>query len=236
MPRSILMIRFLVCLWGAAALTYAGDPVPKLVSSYLEGAGKRQQAVRGVQMEAQIDATLPKLAKAGHLRLLRSIAKSGQITYKILASSGDRTVRQEVITRYLTADAETSATSAFAITLANYTFRLKGASGAGVRKVYVFQLTPRKKKPGLFKGELWLDGDTGMPVRESGQFVKNPSVFIRTIRFVREYEIQDGVAIPFRMKSTIETRIAGRAELSVEFSNFTRKEISQESCLYKGVL
>ena len=29
-----------------------------------------------------------------------------------------------------------------------------------------------------------------------GSFVKNPSVFLKKVEFVREYEIHDGVAIP----------------------------------------
>ena len=77
---------------------------------------------------------------------------------------------------------------------------------------------------GLFKGELWLDAETGMPVRESGEFVKNPSVFLKKIAFVRDYEIQGGVAIPKHIESTVDTRLVGRAELSIEFTNFRHPE------------
>ena len=70
---------------------------------------------------------------------------------------------------------------------------------------------------GLFKGELWVDGQTGMPVHESGQFVKSPSVFVKRIRFVRDYEIRDGVAILNYIESTVDTRLAGRAKLDVRY-------------------
>ena len=76
---------------------------------------------------------------------------------------------------------------------------------------------------GLFKGELWVDTETGMPVRESGQFVKSPSVFLKKIAFVRDYELQDnGVSIPAHIESMVDTRIVGRAELEISFSKFTR--------------
>ena len=72
---------------------------------------------------------------------------------------------------------------------------------------------------GLFKGELWIDRETGMPLRESGQLVKNPSVFIKRIRFVREYHILDDIAVPTRIESDVDSRLVGRAELRIEFSN-----------------
>jgi len=65
----------------------------------------------------------------------------------------------------------------------------------------------------LFKGEIWIDAATGMPIREAGQFVKTPSLFLKKIAFVRDYEIRDGVAYPLHIQSTVDTRIVGRAEL-----------------------
>ena len=33
---------------------------------------------------------------------------------------------------------------------------------------YVFQVTPRKKRAGLFKGEIWIDAATYLRVQETG--------------------------------------------------------------------
>jgi hypothetical protein len=87
--------------------------------------------------------------------------------------------------------------------------------------VDILQITPRKKAIGLFKGELWVDSETGMPVREAGQFVKSPSVFLKKIAFVRDYELQDGMSIPAHIESKVDTRVVGLAELQISFSNFT---------------
>jgi len=215
---AIGLLFFLPGLSAEALVAGAGDAGPQILSRYLDAAERQQAALRGVQMEASIDARVQKLEKMGHLTVLRSISKLGQITYKVLASTGDTTVRREVIARYLTADSEPRDPGALAITPANYRFRLKYVTGSEKGIVYIFQLTPRKKKVGLFKGELWVDGETGMPLRESGQLVKNPSIFIKSIRFVREYEIQGGVAIPKRFESAVDVRLVGRAELRIEFS------------------
>jgi hypothetical protein len=124
-----------------------------------------------------------------------------------------------VIARYLAADVEVQGNeeSSLAVTPVNYKFKYKGLLNQDGRDVYIFGLTPKKKRVGLYKGELWLDAETCLPVREAGRLVKSPSIFIRQIEFVREYDIHDGVAIPLRIQSTVETRLVGKAELTVRF-------------------
>ena len=39
---------------------------------------------------------------------------------------------------------------------------------------------------------------------------------------MRDYEIQDGVSVPTHIESTADMRIVGRAELSIDFSNFSQ--------------
>jgi hypothetical protein len=60
-------------------------------------------------------------------------------------------------------------------------------------------------------------------VREIGQFVKSPSIFLKKIKFVREYELAEGISIPKHIESTVDTRLVGRAELNISFSHFARQ-------------
>jgi len=196
----------------------------EIVGKYMDASRTQAETLRGGHMEVDIDAKLPALEKQGKLRALRSISRLGQITYKALGFSGDSTIKQEVITRYLAAETQAQDGGSIAISPANYKFKLKGRQSLNGRAVELFQITPRHKRIGLFKGELWLDESTGMPIREAGQFVKNPSVFLKKVQFVREYEIQDGVAIPKHIESTVDTRIAGRAEIDINFSNFSKQD------------
>ena len=172
-------------------------------------------------MEVSIDARLPRLEKQGRWRALRIVPRLGKITYKALGFSGDTTVKQEVIARYLSMESDQHDTNSIAITPANYKFQLKARLTQGDKHIDIFQLNPRTKKVGLFKGELWLDAETGMPVRISGQWVKSPSVFVKKVEFVQDFELQNGVSLPSHIESTVDTRVAGRAELSINFSNFT---------------
>jgi len=68
-------------------------------------------------------------------------------------------------------------------------------------------------------------------VRESGRFVKTPSVFLKHIEFVREYDIQAGVAVPRQIRSTVETWLVGQAELTVDFSNVALAEVPRRASL-----
>ena len=81
----------------------------------------------GVWKRVEIDASLPKLEKEGRLRAIRRLLPLGRPEYQVLEIAGDQTVRQQVIVRYLSAEAQAAAipASSVAITLANYKFRYK---------------------------------------------------------------------------------------------------------------
>ncbi|MEO8049400.1 MAG: hypothetical protein ABI833_03200, partial [Acidobacteriota bacterium] len=199
-----------------------------IVDRYVDATHVQEESLRGLQMEVDIDAKLPKLEKHGKLRALRTISRLGQITYKALGFSGDSTVKKEVITRYLAAESAGREDGTIAITPANYKFRYAGRLVQRGVTIQILEITPRKKAVGLFKGQLWIDAASGMPIRESGQFVKTPSVFLKKIAFVRDYEIRNGVAFPLHIQSTVDTRIVGRAQLDISFSNFSKEEIDGE--------
>jgi outer membrane lipoprotein-sorting protein len=199
-----------------------------IVEKYLEATRTQKEAMRGVQMEVSLEARLPRLEKHGRLRALRTISKLGMITYKALGFSGDSMIKNQVIARYLDGESQTRD---IGITRANYKFKYKGQVQRDGRKVYVLQVTPRKKVVGLFRGELWLDAETSMPVREAGQFVKSPSMFLKKIEFVRDYQMQDGVAVPKHVESTANVRVLGRAELSIDYSNISRQDFAEDAAL-----
>ena len=89
------------------------------------------------------------------------------------------------------------------------------------RTVHLFQVTPKHKLRGLFKGEVWIDAATYLPVQESGYLIKSPSIFVKRVAFVRKFEIRDGVSVPLQVQSIVDTRLFGKAELTVDFTNFS---------------
>ena len=192
-----------------------------IISRYVAQTQSQESNLRGVQMDVDINANLPKLQKEGKLHALRHISRVGQITYQGLKFIGDNTIKNDLIVRYIRAETESQNIPEMGITPKNYKFKYRGVYQHEGHKLYVFHITPRKKAVGLFKGELWVDAGTYLPYRESGHFVKNPSIFLKKVEFTRDYEIRDGVAFPKHIESTIDTRFWGKAEMSINFSNYS---------------
>jgi hypothetical protein len=196
-----------------------------IISKYVQAIQNQSNALRGGCMQVEISASVPKLKEEGRLNALRKISKVGQITYHVLGFHGNSTIKTQVIARYLQAEQQGMGNDRLAITPTNYKFKFKGEYTFGNRHAYLFQISPRTKRVGLFKGEIWLDASTYLPLYQKGRFVKNPSIFFKRVVFDRAFDVQNGMATPRYMTSTIDARIIGKVELTIRYSNF-----SQNAC------
>jgi hypothetical protein len=218
---SLLVASFAVSAESHPALLDA--MAPEIVLDHFIAASRSQErAVRSATMEVEMSAAIPKLHKRGTMWALRRISELGRITYEKLRFEGDGTVKNQVIARYLTAEAEAQReqSPSLAVTPANYKFKYKSLIQVDGRDVHIFQVTPKQKRQGLFKGEVWIDAETFLRVQESGYMVKNPSIFLKRIEFVRKYDIRDGISVPRQILSTVSTRLVGKAELTIDFTKF----------------
>lgn len=239
--RSAILILFaLAPLMHGGMEALSPDPVgaPPLptaatwaeaLDAYLAANHLQQERLRDSTVEVEIQARLPRMKKEAIQRAVRQVASSGEISYQPVSSTGDGMVRKEVIARYMSEEADASRKMAIGdvklqsmgITRDNYKFSYKGLGKLNDRQVYVFQLTPKQKRVGLFKGEIWVDSLTFQTLRESGTFVKSPSIYLSKVQFVRQYEIQNGLAVPTHVSSQIDTRLVGKTEIDIRFSGFS---------------
>jgi hypothetical protein len=196
----------------------------EVVQRYVLAAERQRQAMLGVQMEMQIDGRFTKLREEGRMRVMRTISKLGELGIKVLEFSGDNRVKTELIARYLDEEQKAKAYGAMSILPQDYDFAVKAILRRAGDTTYVFDVTPRKGGAGKFRGEVWVDGKTGMPLREAGQMIKSPHLLLSNLRFRRDYELRDGVAVVKHFTSSTDVRLlgVGRAELDVVFSNFSR--------------
>jgi len=197
--------------------TGEGVAVSVAFGRYLASIQRRNPFTESGPVAVEIEASLPGMRKQARLSGIRRTDDSERSAYQILTLEGDSTVKQQVIARYLAAEeqAETVPYSSVAMTPANYKFRYVNSIQTGGTVVYIFQITPRKKREGLIRGSLWIDSATGMAVRQEGIFVKRPSVFVRRMNVLRETNLDDGIPSVRTTHVTIETRLAGRAELAI---------------------
>jgi hypothetical protein len=197
------------------------EPPDTVVEQYAAATRQQARSLAGASMDVDIDASLPKLKKHGRLHALRRISPIGLIKYEMARFEGDNVVNKEVITRYLTAEVEAqkNLSPADAVTPDNYRFKPRGVVLLDGRDVYKYEVTPKQKREHLFKGEIWIDAKTYLKVQESGYLVKNPSIWLKRVAFVRKYEIRDGVSVPRETQSVADTRLVGKAEMTIEFTN-----------------
>lgn len=203
----------------------SGLPQDSIVQHYCAATLGQDRLMQASSMDVEIAAFLPKLKKKGILHALRRVSALGRITYEKLRFEGDGTVKNQVINRYLSAEAEAQrdVSLSLALTPANYKFKAKGRAQLDGRNTYLFEVSPRHKRQGLFEGRLWIDAATFLRVQESGYLVKSPSFFLKKVTFVRKYDIRDGLSVPRQEQSVVDTRLVGvgRAEMTIEFSNFS---------------
>jgi hypothetical protein len=235
-------VRTLLALGLASTALAIGPSVPAAMSvgppaaslaleRYLAGAANNAPWSEPNTVLLEIDASLPRLAERGNLRAIRRWPERQTPEYQVIHIEGAATVKQRVIAAYLTAEKEAAAMppSSVAVTLANYKFRYL-ASSAGT-PLYAFRITPRHKRTGLIKGELWIDGSTGVAVHEAGYLVKKPSIFIRRLKITRDISLSDGVPYLRTTHLDIDVRFAGRAQLTVVESPWVP---AQETVSSKG--
>ena len=224
------MNRFSFLLLVTAAVPLIADAVPpdsttqisqQILARYFAAVNTQSPKTHGVEMDMHFSARLPWMKKEGVMLAKRIVSSLGKISFVVKSFTGDNTIKTYVITKYMAGEVDLAENSLDSgINPKNYKFKYKRMEPFNGRQVHVFELNPRKKRLGLFKGELWIDEESALPVRETGTLVKSPSVFLKKVVFTRTYAVVNGAAIPERVESTVETRIAGKAEIDIHYSNF----------------
>jgi hypothetical protein len=104
-----------------------------------------------------------------------------------------------------------------AITSANYKFSYRATPTIQGRVMHVYQVRPRKKRAGLFKGRIYLDAYTGSLLYAAGTLVKSPSLFIKKIEFVQQDADFGPFTVPVHIHMEASTHLVGRT--IVDFDN-----------------
>lgn len=165
-----------------------------------------------------IRAELPETSQQGEFELQRKFEAPHTLQFTPVHFTGDGFVKSNVITRLLQSEVDhvqKDDPALTAISLANYKFAYKGASRLEDRLVHVYQVKPHKKRPGLFKGRIYLDAHTGALVRAEGNIVKSPSFFVKHIEFLQDFTEVQSFTLPVHMHSEAKARIVGRTIVDI---------------------
>ena len=171
-----------------------------------------------------IHAELPDTQQTGEYELQRQYsAPPRKLAFKAIRFTGDNFVKSNVILRLLQSEAthvEKDVPSLNAISPTNYKFSYKGTTELEGHVVHVYHVKPRYKRPGLFKGRIFLDAYTASIVRAEGRAVKSPSLFVKKIEFVQDYADVDSFTFPVHIHSEAQARIVGRTVVDIYYSDY----------------
>ena len=165
-----------------------------------------------------VRAELPETSQQGEFELQRKYEAPHTLQFTPVHYTGDGFVKSNVITRLLQSEVDhvqKDDPTLTAISPANYRFSYKGVTCIQDRLVHVYQVKPHKKRPGLFKGKVYLDVHTGALVRAEGSVVKSPSFFVKHIDFWQDYADVQSFTLPVHIHSEAKARIVGRTIVDI---------------------
>jgi hypothetical protein len=193
-----------------------------------------QHAGAGSDLQSYTDETLvmaelPETAQRGAFELHRAYVAPHSLTYTPIRFTGDSFVKSSVIARVLQSEVDYVAKGdrfQEALTSANYKFSYKGVQELNGHSVHVYQVKPRQKRVGLFKGRVLLDAHTGALVRSEGSIAKSPSFFVRKIEFVQDYTDIDHFTVPAHLHTTAQARLIGKTVVDVYHRDYQLQPVT----------
>jgi hypothetical protein len=190
---------------------------------YRNRASTQAEQLSSYSATTLIRAELPDTQQYGEYELQRQYSAPRTLAFKALRFTGDNFVKSNVILRLLQSEVshvQKGDPSLNAIIPANYKFSYKGTAELDGHVVHVYQVKPRHKRAGLFKGRIYLDAYTASIMRAEGKLVKSPSLFIKKIEFVQDYADIDSFTFPVHIHSEAQARIVGRAIVDIYHSDY----------------
>jgi hypothetical protein len=219
-----------ICSWGRAVLVVfiiqhlaASDflqrpqsrPASVAFARYIASLEQHDPFTEAGPVAVLIEASLPRFYKDAQLLAIRRMGENERSEYLIAGLVGDGAALDEVTTRYfaLQEEIEKLPSSSIHISPENYKFRLRGEVKTGIGSAYVYDITPRKRRRGLFKGQIWIEAGTGSEVLTRGHLEGAPSVG-SSVDFVRETKL-DGAGYARVTHLSFTVPLLGRSELVV---------------------
>jgi hypothetical protein len=218
---------------SAAVVVPAGDDIsvslvappvlPRMAPEFALQVCRGRSVIQTAQLASYsattlIRAQLPDTAQSGEYEVQQHYLAPRTLAFKALRFTGDAFVKTNVIIRLLQSEVDhvqKDDPALNAISPANYKFSYKGTSQLDGRTVHAYQVKPRQKRAGLFKGRIFVDAYTGSLVRAEGRPVRSPSLFIKKIDFVQDYADIGPFTFPVHIHSEASARIVGRAIVDV---------------------
>jgi hypothetical protein len=218
-----------------AASQVTSDPPPRMdqelaLQHYLHRA-ERQLAEMGAYSDTTvIEAYLPSKSQYGRFALKRSFVAAHSLTYEPLCFVGNGFVKSNIIVRVLHSEVayvEKGEGASTAISETNYKFSYKAVDNIDGLQAYVYEVKPRKKRAGLFKGKIFVDPHTSSLLRAQGIVAKSTSCWVKRIGFAQDYTDVGGFSMATRLHSEASTRLVGRVIVDIVHTDYRARSMAE---------
>jgi hypothetical protein len=206
---------------STASVTASPDAV---LDAFLHRSEQQREKLSEYSDTTVIHADLPDTSQSGEYELRRRYVAPKTLEFRPVRFTGDNFVKTNVIVRVLQSEVDhvtKEEAAKTAIDETNYKFKHKYTETVDGRIMYVYEVKPRKKRPGLFKGRIWVDTSNGALRRVEGTLVKSPSFFIKRLEFVQDYQEIGGFILPSHLHSVSKVRVLGRAVVDIVHRDYT---------------
>jgi hypothetical protein len=143
--------------------------------------------------------------------------------FTIRSVTGSKLIVDKVFKKLLQAEQEGFATEGqrrTALNNDNYDFTLVGYVKTPSGSMYVLSAEPRTKDKFLFRGRIWVDAEDFAVARLEVEPAKNPSFWTKNSEIEQVYMKVSDFWLPARNHSVTAIRLGGRAELTIQYSNY----------------
>jgi len=185
---------------------------------YQERVRFQAQHLGGYRATMVVRAQLARIGQQGEYALACQYAAPRSLRFTPLHYAGDAFVKSNVIMRLLESEADhvqKGEEEGIAISSTNYSFSYRATTELDGRLVHDYEVRPRKKRKGLFRGHIYLDVFRGTLARTEGRLVKVPSLFVKTVQFEQDYADFGAFSFPVHLHSSAHTRVIGPAVVDV---------------------
>lgn len=142
-------------------------------------------------------------------------------SFRIVSQSGPLLLRDAVLKRALSSEAEASKEKGAAdLSPANYRFRLLGTDNVTGRPAYVLDVQPLKPEKFLYRGSVWVDAANFGVLKIQAAPAKNPSFWISKTTIWVTNELTDGFWLPELTRSKTTVRMGGTATLTIDYGSY----------------
>ena len=144
-------------------------------------------------------------------------------TFTVRSSGGSKLLIETVFNKLLQSEQEALTEenqSRAALNDENYSFTLAGQENTPTGSYYILAVEPRTKNKLLYRGRIWVDATDFAVERIEAAPAKNPSFWIKDTKIEHVYIKVGDFWLPTSNRSTSNTRLGGRALLTIEYTNY----------------